>query len=566
MFRTFFKCYSLLGRRERQFLVLVVFLSVIMSLIETVGISVIMPFIAITSKPELIETNRYYNAVYTYFGFQTHRGFLISFGAALICFYLFRGGFTLLLTYLASRFTFGQYYSFMLRLFHKYLRLPYIEFTKRNTAEMTKAIMLEMGHLSSYFQFMQMFFAELCTVSLIYVMLLIVQLKITLVFSAILCVAVLALSLISSRIVKKEGDKRHDSSLAFSRTLSETFGNFKIIKVLTNEPAMMERFAFSSKEYTRSSMIHVIIALLPRILLEAGGFVVLCGIMMAFLYFNEDIASAIPVITLYAVATARLLPSVNRIMSTHSNMLYIAKAVDLAHEELKDAGDIEVAAAEPVEFNRSIEFRNLSFSYGEKKVLNNLSLMVNKNEKVGIVGQSGGGKSTLIDLMIGIYRPESGGIFIDGVPLGRGNLKNWLTKIGYIPQSIYLFDGTVAENVFFGRKYDEARVIEVLKSAHIYDFLLTKDGINTRVGDGGIQLSGGQKQRIGIARALYSDPEIIVLDEATSALDVETEANIMREMFDIGRNKTMVIVSHRLSILESFAKIYRLEKGSIAGG
>ena len=192
-----------------------------------------------------------------------------------------------------------------------------------------------------------------------------------------------------------------------------------------------------------------------------------------------------------------------------------------------------------------------------------ISLKIYKGDKVAFIGESGSGKSTLVDLIIGVYKPQNGQISIDGVALSSENIKSWRKKVGYIPQTIYLFDGTVGENVAFGHEYDEAKIIEALKKANIYDFLLLKEGINTKVGDGGIQLSGGQKQRIGIARALYSDPEVLVLDEATSALDNETEAKIMDEIYEVSAHKTLIVIAHRLSTIERCNKKFKIINGKL---
>ena len=191
-------------------------------------------------------------------------------------------------------------------------------------------------------------------------------------------------------------------------------------------------------------------------------------------------------------------------------------------------------------------------------------LTIKKGEKIAFVGESGSGKSTLVDIIIGLYRPKTGYIKIDDEILDEKNLKSWRKKIGYIPQTIYLFDGTVAKNVALGEKIDKKRVVEALKKAKILDFLKEHhQGLNTRVGEGGVKLSGGQKQRVAIARALYDNPEVLVLDEATSALDNETEEKIMEEIYKISENKTLIIIAHRLSTLKKCEKIYKIEDGRL---
>jgi len=209
--------------------------------------------------------------------------------------------------------------------------------------------------------------------------------------------------------------------------------------------------------------------------------------------------------------------------------------------------------------------QNIKFSYtSSKKILKDISLEIKKGDKVAFIGSSGEGKSTLIDLIIGIYKPISGNIFIDNTKLTDDNIKNFRKKIGYIPQSIYLFDGTVAQNIAFSDDVDENKVNQILDKVDLLNFFNEKnDGINTVVGEGGVKLSGGQKQRIAIARALYNDPEIMVLDEATSALDTVTEQKIMSEIYGIAGDKTLIIIAHRLSTIEKCDKVFTIKNGKI---
>jgi ABC-type multidrug transport system fused ATPase/permease subunit len=249
-------------------------------------------------------------------------------------------------------------------------------------------------------------------------------------------------------------------------------------------------------------------------------------------------------------------------MTSYNLMLFYYKSLDIVHHDLlyknEELGD------ENILFENAVSIKNLNFEYEKgKEVFSDISLNIRKGEKIAFVGESGSGKSTLVDIIMGLYRVKSDAISIDGVPLSSKNLKSWRRKVGYIPQSVYLFDGTVGENIAFGFKYDENRVIEVIKKAKIYDFLVTKELEQTLVGEGGVLLSGGQKQRIAIARALYANPEILVLDEATSALDDETEREIMKEIYSLSEDKTLIIIAHRLTTLTECETIYRLQDGKL---
>jgi ABC-type multidrug transport system fused ATPase/permease subunit len=250
---------------------------------------------------------------------------------------------------------------------------------------------------------------------------------------------------------------------------------------------------------------------------------------------------------------------VNRIVTGYNTLLYYHRSIDVIDEELKTTQ--EDLGNKIIEFKDKIELTNVNFSYQEKEVLCGINLTINKGEKIAFIGESGSGKSTLVDLIIGLYRFNQGEMKIDSVLVDESNLQNWRSQIGYIPQQVYLFDGTIAENVCFGRDLDKSLLETVLKHANILDFLQTKQGVNTLVGEGGVQLSGGQKQRVAIARALYGQPEILVLDEATSALDEETERKIMNEIYQISQDKTLIVIAHRLSTIKGCDKIYQLEDG-----
>jgi ABC-type multidrug transport system fused ATPase/permease subunit len=285
-------------------------------------------------------------------------------------------------------------------------------------------------------------------------------------------------------------------------------------------------------------------------------------IIYLVLKYHTDIKGALPILTVFILGLYRLLPSVNRIFSAYNEIVFYSKSLDIVHNELiyepEDLGD------EEIEFKKEIKLENITFAYDEKEILKNVNLIIKKGEKIGIVGESGSGKSTLIDLITGLYRPKGGIISIDEKELNEKNIKSWRKKIGYIPQMIYLKDGSVAENVAFLEEIDETKVKEVLKKANILDFLEEHhEGIHTHIGENGVKLSGGQRQRIAIARALYNNPEILVLDEATSALDNETEAKIMNEIYKVGENKTMIIIAHRISTLDRCDRVVKMEKRQV---
>ena len=558
------KLDALLTRQDKRFLIVLLFFSIIISIIETAGISVIMPFISVAGDFSQIHRHSYYETVYQWLGFQRESDFVIAFGVVLILFYLFRSAINLFYFYLLARFSKGRYHLIAYRLFESYVGMPYRHFIDRNSGELTKTIVNEAQNLTQLLSAILFMVSEVFIVFLIYAMLLYVNWKITLLLTLILFFNALFMTRTVSRIIERQGIRRETFQKRFYEVITTTLGNFKMIKLRGNESKIMQRFSEASYGFARANIIHETLAHFPRLFLEAIGFSLVALIVIYLIYkYQTDIASAFALLSMFVLGLYRLMPSVNRIMTGYNQILFYSRSLEIVHNDLfyevEDLGD------EPITFRKAIRLEHLSFAYeGGKPVLEDINLVIRKGEKVAFTGESGSGKSTLVDLIIGLYRPQKGTIYIDETELSERNVKSWRRKIGYIPQTIYLFDGTVAENVAMNEPIDEARIIEVLRQANIWDFLAEHhQGLNTHVGEGGVKLSGGQKQRIAIARALYTDPEVLVLDEATSALDNETEARIMEEIYRISRDKTLIIVAHRLSTLEGCEKIYRLEKGRL---
>lgn len=561
MYDFFSKLRSLLTKKNKQFLLILLFLTIILSTIETIGISAIMPFISMVANPAILE-NGYYKLFYDFFSFETTTDFIIAFGFALILFYIFRGAYNLFYTYMLSRFSYGSYHQFAFRLFDGYLNMPYKSFVQKNSSTLTKTIVNEASNLSSLVQQTLLLLSEIFTVIFLYVILLFVNWKMTLVLTLVLVLKILLLTKTISKVVKKQGEKRNELQINFYKIISEAFGNFKLVKLRGNEEKTLSEFGIASSGYSKTNIISNTLSQAPRNILEMIGFSMLIASVIYILVQHKDASFVIPIISMYALALYRMLPAVNRMLFSYNQILFLHKSLDVVHADI--SYPIEDEGNEKISFDRTIKMVNVDFSYDEKtKVLQDINLTINKGDKLAFVGESGGGKSTLVDIIIGIYRPQSGNIYIDDKLLCENNIKSWRQKIGYIPQSIYLSDSTVSDNVVFGRSYDEGKIIDVLKKANIWDFLKTKDGLLTKVGEGGIQLSGGQKQRIGIARALYGNPDVLVLDEATSALDNETEAKIMDEVYDASTDKTLIVIAHRLSTVERCNKIYHLEQGRL---
>ena len=556
----FHKLRYLMTRRDKMILLFLLFATFALSIIETFAISVIMPFITFASNPAAIQANGISKGIYDFFGFTDSLDFMVAFSAALIVFYFFRAAYNLAYSYCLNRFAFRKYHYFAYRLFCKATELDYIDFTKKNADIIRRNITQEALQASFYIQYALQIGAEVLTILLMYALLLVVSWKMTVVLTIILAVNVLLITKTISKAIQKNGILRTELGVEFLKIITKTLGNFKIIKLRGRQDNVLKAFDEASSKKVETEIMTQTLVPTPRFILETMGFCILIAAVAYILLKYNSANAVIPIISMYALALYRILPAVSRILQNYNQTRYNKKSLEVIYEDLTyhTTGEGE----EAIDFKREIELRNISFEYRENRpILRDFSLRIRRGEKIAFVGKSGAGKSTLIDLIIGIYKPQAGEILVDGVNLNNANLRAWRKKIGYIPQSIFLFDGSVAENIALNDKMEREKIIDVCKKANIWDFLAQNDGIDTIVGDNGVRLSGGQKQRIAIARALYSDPEILVLDEATSALDNDTETRIMDEIYDAAANKTLLVIAHRLTTIEKCERVVEMNTG-----
>jgi len=551
--------FRLLSRKQKISFCILLFLTVGYSIIETVGISAIMPFISLASEPGLIASG-WYKKAFDFAGFNGFEPFIMAFGAVIIFFYFFRAIYSSSLTYFINRYSFSIYKYLSKNVLKTILSISYKIFVQRNSAEQIRTIAEETYDVGRLVLSVMKLLSELFPVILIYVVIVILNWKITLVITFVLLLLLLLLLPFLTKINKKLGKKRVESGKMNYRLLKESLGNIKFIKLKGNEDDLLKTYDNTTSVRMRTEVLSNVLGALPKGILESVGFSLLIAGVMFYIKIYHDATAAIPVITMYALALYRILPSIYRMMQNIGEIAYFENTLESVKECLRQKRENEESS--PLDFNHSIRLENIDFKYlTGNEVINDISFIVKKGEKIAITGESGGGKSTLIDIITGIHKPVSGKIIIDDTVLTDNNIRSWRKKIGYIPQSIYLFDGTVAENVSFGSTPDNDKIIKALQRANIWDFLSEKDGLKTRVGDGGIQLSGGQQQRIGIARALYDDPEVLILDEATSSLDNETEKKIMDEIYSVSENKTLIVIAHRLSTVERCDRRIRIENG-----
>ncbi len=548
---------SLLSIRDKIYFFLLILLTVVVSIVEIFSLSMVIPFLALVNNSQLIIDNKYLNFVYVSLSFTSPLTFLLLFGILLVLLIVFRGFINIFYVYLLTKFSRTRYRTLSFKLFEKYLGLNYVDYIKQSSSFYIHNILNESLSFTSFLYAFLVLFSEIMTISIIYILLILFNWKITISLSIGVAIVSFLIIKIAKPLLNSAGNNRIKYQTNLMKILNDFFGNYKYIKILTDKNYFKNRFYYSASGFVKADAVQGLFQVIPRIIMETGGICVLLIVLLytLFLYKNTEVVVAI--LTLYAIAFFRLIPSVSRIIVNWGYLMYFKNSINKVALEMKRSG--EILGQKQIVFSKSIEFKDISFCYEkDKPILNNINLMIKKGCKLAIVGPSGCGKSTFVDLLSGLLKVTSGTISIDGVLLDQTNLNSWRKNIGYIPQNIYLFEGTVKDNVVCGREEDDVRVINALKMAKIYDFLLTKEGINTLVGDNGVLLSGGQKQRIGIARALYDNPSVLILDEATSALDKTTENDIIHEILEIEGDITIIIITHREYFLKNCDMVYRM--------
>jgi ABC-type multidrug transport system fused ATPase/permease subunit len=372
--------------------------------------------------------------------------------------------------------------------------------------------------------------------------------------------------------LKRLGQARIVANKERFTALSEAFGAAKEVKVGGLEQAYTQRFAKPAETYAKSYAIASVIGLLPRFALEAiafGGILLIILILMAN---SGSFASALPIIALYAFAGYRLMPAVQQIYAAFTQLSYAGPALDALHEDINNlqAANVQNGRINPLPFTEAITLNQVSYCYpgSIKPVLKDINLTIPARRSLGFVGPTGSGKTTTVDVILGLLEPQGGNLNIDGQPITAANRRQWQRALGYVPQHIYLADDSVAANIAFGinsKDINQQDVERAAKIASLHEFVVNDlpQGYYTTVGERGVRLSGGQRQRIGIARALYHNPQVLILDEATSSLDNLTEQAVMDAVYNLGEDITIIMIAHRLSTVRNCDKIFLLEWGRV---
>ena len=548
-------------------------LMVVRAVLDTVGIATVLPFIAVVTDPQGALSNRYLGAVYDALGFRETTPFLILLGCGALVVLLLSNALTVAVEYLVKRLAQRQSHLLQRRLMYLALSRPYEEFLTSHSGEIGQNV------LSEVYQFVNGVIAPYLTIvvrscALLVLLGLLVAVDPLLAVSTGLALAGVytVILLLVRRVLNRIGEERQDADMDRYRAITETFGGFKDVKVSGKERTFLESFSRAAKRHAGLEVVLHVTKVAPRSLLELIAFSGIIGIILYLLATGRSTSAVISIVTLYAFACYRMIPAVSQVYEAIAALRYnipTLEHIERSTTELRSRHDAFEEAA-PLPFEREVELRGVSYSYprAEAPALRDVSFVVPRGTATAIVGPTGSGKTTALDVFLGLLRPTEGAVLVDGEPLTPEKVRAWQAAIGYVPQHVFLSDDTIARNIAFGvaeEKIDAAAVERAARIAQIHDFIAgLPEGYDTRIGERGVRLSGGQRQRLGIARALYKDPPIVVLDEATSALDSVTEEAVFDSLAKLAGRKTVVLVTHRVATVKECDQVVLIDAGRVA--
>jgi ATP-binding cassette, subfamily B, bacterial PglK len=567
---------NILSPLEKRRALFILIFGICSAFFEIAGLISILPFIAILTNPEIIQDNHILNLIFEYsklVGINNEKNFLILIGLGMFLLFTFSLCLKAFLTYILSRFSSFCQFNISKRVISGYLKKPYTWFLDRNSTELGKNILSEVSTVitTGLAPFLNL---------VIYIILLIFILSVLIAVDPIIAFTITIIIGLTYLIfykflfllLKKLSIRRFNSNKWRYTAVSEAFSALKEIKLLGIESTFIDRFSLPAKNLAKSQASMQAINKLPKFAIEAITFGGLLIITIYLISINEDFTNIAPIITLYAFAGYRLMPAFQQVYLSINMLRTVGPALDALHKDLSNIKLYKIKKKDEsrLEFKNKIVLQDISYKYpnANQKSLDQINISINTGSAIGILGKTGSGKTTLVDVMLGLLTPDQGKLIIDNKKIKNDNIRSWQNCLGYIPQQIYLSDDTIASNIAFGENKNDInyeKVIEVAKVANIHDFINSELNLKyqTKVGERGSKLSGGQRQRIGIARALYFNPKVLVMDEATNALDSITEKKIISTILNLKNKKTIIFITHNLETIKKFDQLMILEKGKI---
>ena len=537
---------------------------------EMIAVSMMFPLIEVLSSPNATPSMSLAAALHKWINPASHADFAFWLLALLVAFYFAKNLFFGLLFYLQNRFGFHKQSKLSNRLFAHYLNLPYTFHLQRNSADLVRNLTHETDQIvwSLLIPGLTLITEALIAMGLV-ILLFYSSFQPAIVICTIFGFTGSLYYLFFRNSLATWGESRIQHDGLRMRAIHEAFGSLKELKVLGRGGYFLNRYTHHNQSRARFASKHNLVLNSNLLLLEVLGISSLLILVGLHLAQGQPFETILPMMGVFAGAAFRLIPATNRIINNFQQIQYSGPILNNLCQELSHANQPETASPpQTLKFEHALTLKDVHFRYAEDRpeVIKGISLTIPKGQTIGLMGASGTGKTTLIDILLGILPPSQGQILVDGTDISH-NPTAWQKLVGYIPQTIYLLDGTIRQNVAFALKdenIDNAKVLAALEDAQLDDYITALPlGIHTPVGEWGKQLSGGQRQRIGIARALYHQPEVLVFDEATSSLDSQTEAEVINSIRAMHNRKTIIMITHRLSTLDNSNFIYRIHKGKL---
>ncbi len=569
------KILNLLTTREQKHAGLLLIMIIIMAFIDMMGVASIFPFMAVITNTSLIETNYLLKNLFQIsgaLGIKTIDEFIFFLGVLLFFILIFSLSFKAITIYAQMRFIQMRGHSIGKKLLETYLHQPYSWFLNHNSADLSKNILSEVTIITNQallpiFNLITHSFISLFLIFLLFF----IDIKLTLIITFVIGSLYFVIFSFSKKILQRIGKERLAANELRFKLINEVFGASKEVKFGRIEKIFIDKFSKPSEVVAKSMASSGILSSLPRYFIEAISFGGLLLIVLFIISKEGDFVNSIPIISIYAFAGYRLMPSLQQIYEAASKLKFSNSSINKTYTDLTRLKvNSFIENENTLSFNEEIKLNEINYNYpnSKKTTLRNISLTIPAKTKIGFIGPTGSGKSTIIDIILGLLEPQKGTLEIDGEVIKNNNKRSWQRNIGYVPQQIYLSDDTIAANIAFGivsKNVDHNMVKKVSKIANLHEFIFNElpDQYNTIVGERGIRLSGGQRQRIGIARALYNNPKVLILDEATSALDNETEKAVMEAVNNISKDLTIILIAHRLNTLKNCDIIFMLDKGQL---
>lgn len=571
----FKKLLAILDVYERKRLRILTFMILIMAFLDMLGVASILPFMTVLTNPSIIETNSFLNKFYQFsnvFGVNNYDHFFLILGFVVLLLLISSLVFKAITTFVQLRFIQMCEFSISKRLVEGYLNQPYSWFLNRNSSDLGKSILSEVQQVisSGITPLISLISRGVVSFALI-VLLILTDPNLASIIGFSFAALYGFIFFLVRKYLARIGKIRLENNEIRFKSISEAFGAIKDIKFGSLEKTYLNRFSNAAQNLAKSQATASIISQLPRFFLEAIAF---GGIILILLYIiakEGSFSNALPVVSLYAFAGYRLMPALQQMYSSFSLLTFVGPALNKLHEDISEIKPLKLNEDKNIiKLNKSINLNNINFSYpnSSNMTLKGININIPVKSKVGIIGTTGSGKTTLVDIILGLLETTEGNLDFDGIQITKDNLSSWQRSIGYVQQNIYLSDDTIASNIAFGiNKKDivQGQVEKVSKIANLHKFIMEElpNKYQTIVGERGIRLSGGQRQRIGIARSLYKKPQLLIFDEATSALDNQTEQVVMEAINNIGQDMTIIIIAHRLNTLKQCDKIFLIHKGKL---